>query len=147
MFKREKVGEDILFDMEKNLRKNAFDEDTRKTNEKIEAMNLLEKAASNFESVGKMKEAEAVTRIIEYVSTLKPKLAMDSKQQVKNMEETGTQWPRESFPVEDGDPEDKEAKLYEEYLKNPEIAADIKVEEDPEDMSKQEFAALSKLWE
>ena len=115
MFKREVIGEDILFDMEDNLRKNAFIEETQKTNQRIEAMELLAKAASNFEATGKRKEAEAVTRVIEYVST--PKIAkekdMTPDEQVKNMEETGTQWSKEAF---NGNPEEEEDRLYEEYL-------------------------------
>ena len=144
MFERKKVGEDILFEMEDNLRKNAFIEETAKTSQRIEAMELLTKAASNFEQTGHIKEAEAVTRIVEFVANKKPESA---KKQVENMKETGTQWPKESFAVIDGNPEDEEDKLYEEYMNNPEIAAAVRVGDDEDSLSKHEMAAIAKLWE
>jgi hypothetical protein len=150
MFKREKVGEDILFEMEKNLQKNAFIAETQKTNQRIEAIELLTKAANNFETVGKTKEAEAITRIVEFVATKKPekKAEMTPEQQVENLEETGTQWPRDAFNAIDGDPQDEEDKLYQEYMNDPDIAAEIRVseEDDGDQLNNQEIAALAKLW-
>lgn len=146
MFKREKIGEDILFEMEKNLRKNAFIEDTQKTNQRIEAMELLERAANNFEAIGKIAEAEAVTRIIEFVGTKKPEKPMSPEQQVKNMEETGTQFPLDMFAAIDGNPTEEEDKLFEEYM-NMGLGEEIRVSEASDDeLNDHELAALKRLW-
>jgi len=68
MWEHPKIGDDLLIDMENILRKNAFVEETQKTNERIEVLELLSTAAQNFEIVGKNKEAEAITRVIEFVA-------------------------------------------------------------------------------
>jgi len=144
MFKREKVGEDILFEMEKNLRKNAFIEDTRKTNERIEAMSLLEKAANNFEAVGKIAEAEAVTRIIEFVATKKAEKSEKSspEKQVKNMKETGTQFPLEMFALDGVVDDEEEAYLNE--VNPPKV--ELRVSEASDELDDYELEDLKNLW-
>lgn len=146
MFKREKVGEDILFEMEKNLRRNAFIEDTQKTNERIEAMELLEKAANNFEAVGKISEAEAVTRIIEFVATKKAEKVEKiptPEQQVENMKSTGTQFGLEMFEVEDGIIDDEE-EAYLNEVNPPKV--EFRVSEASDDLDSSELEELKNLW-
>lgn len=132
MFKRDVIGEEeILLEMDKHLRRNAFIEDTRNTNQRIEAIELLQIAANNFESIGRIKEAEAVTRIIEFVAT--------PKQQVENIKETGTQWPKESFPTDDDTTEEEDA-LFKEYIESG-------LGDEDEKLDDSEFVALKKLWD
>lgn len=135
MFRREKVGEDILLEMEANLISNAFAQDTKLENEKLQVLELLEKAASSFEKARKPKEAEAITKIIEFVADPPEEI----EKQVENLKETGTQFSKEEY---------NEDKLYEEYLKDPDILDEISVDEDNEEdnINEKELAALKHLW-
>lgn len=65
MFQRDRVTEDILVEMEKNLKKNAFEQKTQRLNKRSMALKLLNKAATNFEQAGLPNEAEAVVRVME----------------------------------------------------------------------------------
>lgn len=93
MFEREKVGEDILIEMEKNLRRNAFEEDVRQDQERLEAVSLLHKAAECFEASGLVNEAEAVTRVAQFVVIQKDKATEDltPEKEVENLKQHGHQ--------------------------------------------------------
>jgi len=93
MFERDKIGEEILIDMDKNLRRNAFKEDTRRDQERLQAVTLLHKAAECFENSGLPKEAEAITRVAQFVVVQKDKATegLTPKKEVENLKQHGHQ--------------------------------------------------------
>ena len=137
MFKREVIGEDIFDDMEDNLRKNAFVELSGKTNRKIQAIELLEKAASNFELAGRIKESEVITRIIEHVASSKP---LPEKRVIKDV-------PKELLTLKNAEIENR---LYKEYIEQ--NSGDyISVDEndctkDAGNLTNHELAAIKHMW-
>lgn len=86
MFKNEKVGEEILEEMLNNLRLNACEQKTIKLNRRIDALNLLNKAATNLENAGLYKEAEAIVRTMEIAAEEK---LPSVKQQVQYLKDYG----------------------------------------------------------
>ena len=68
MFNQKSSENEIYAEMEKQLYKNAFIEDSEDSRTKLEAIKLLTFAADKFEQSGMVKESELVTRIAEFVS-------------------------------------------------------------------------------
>lgn len=120
MFKRQKVGEEILEEMFHNLQRNNYEQKTVKLNKRIEALNLLNKAAINLESAGLHKEAEAIIRTMEMASEEKPPTV---KEQVQNLKDYG-------MPLKPTDAQKAEDVLYDEYMQDPEVAIEVAVDED-----------------
>jgi len=136
MFKRKAIDENILVEMEKNLYKNAFIEDTRQNNEKVRAIGLLINAAENFEKSGLLKEAEAVTRIIESVVNDPATSGLTPEKEVKNLETIGIPLNLTDAAKVDDEISKEEDELYELLMKNPEVAKKVSIiidEEDDED--------------
>lgn len=151
MFKRETIDESILVEMEKNLYKNAFVEDTRQQNEKVKAIGLLVTAAENFEKSGLFKEAEAVTRIIESVANDPATTGLTPEKQVANLETTGT--PLNLTDAAKADDEEEASKeedeLYELLMNNPEVAKKVSIMVDDENDDEpfySEMDDLQKMW-
>ena len=126
MFKRQKVGEEILEEMFHNLQRNNYEQKTVKLNKRIEALDLLNKAAINLESAGLHKEAEAIIRTMEMAAEEKPPTIKKSPtiaEQVQNLKEYG-------MPLEPTDAQKAEDTLYAEYMRDPEVAIEVAVDED-----------------
>lgn len=120
MFKREKVGEEILEEMFRNLQRNTYEQKTVKLNKRIEALDLLNKAAVNLENAGLHKEAEAIIRTMEMAAEEKsPSIA----KQVQNLKDYG-------MPLEPTDVSKAEDVLYNEYMQDPDVAMEVAVDED-----------------
>ena len=120
MFKRQKVGEEILEEMFHNLQRNNYEQKTVKLNKRIEALDLLNKAAINLESAGLHKEAEAIIRTMEMAAEEKPPTV---KEQVQNLKNYG-------MPLKPTDAQRAEDTLYNEYMQDPEVAIEVAVDED-----------------
>ena len=120
MFKRQKVGEEILEEMFHNLQRNNYEQKTVKLNKRIEALDLLNKAAINLESAGLHKEAEAIIRTMEMAAEEKPPTV---KEQVQNLKDYG-------MPLKPTDAQKAEDTLYAEYMRDPEVAIEVAVDED-----------------
>ena len=150
MFERDIVDEEILLEMEKNLLKNAFIEDTRENDSRVKAIGLLINAAENFERSGLFKEAEAITRVAEHVATDPATKGLTSEKQVHNLETTGIplNLPKE-VATNSADDSDKEDDLYEVLMSDPDIAGKVSILIDDEDEDQKytnEFAELAKMW-
>lgn len=135
MFQRDRVTEDILVEMEKNLKKNAFEQKTQRLNKRSMALKLLNKAATNFEQAGLPNEAEAVVRVMEiaaddrnvekYVKSLKEHGMMeppsDKNASIDDDDELWELWQQEQQEQEDdltsmrSSWSDEEKQLDEEY--------------------------------
>ena len=120
MFKRQKVGEEILEEMFHNLQRNNYEQKTVKLNKRIEALDLLNKAAINLESAGLHKEAEAIIRTMEMAAEEKSPTV---KEQVQNLKDYG-------MPLKPTDAQKAEDTLYNEYMQDPEVAIEVAVDED-----------------
>lgn len=81
------IGEELVAEMEKNLRKNAYVRETSYDYKKVEAIELLASAAQDFENTGLTKEAEAITRVVEYISNHKPERKLAVKKAQLSQEE------------------------------------------------------------
>lgn len=68
MFSTKSSSSEIFENMELNLRKNAFEQDSVNDNLKKEAIELLNIAADRLERDNLIKHAEIITKIAEYVS-------------------------------------------------------------------------------
>lgn len=117
MFKNEKVGEEILEEMLNNLRLNACEQKTIKLNRRIDALNLLNKAATNLENAGLYKEAEAIVRTMEIAAEEK---SPSVKQQVQYLKDYG-------MPLK---PTDTQKSEDNEYMQDPEVAIEVAVDEE-----------------
>lgn len=117
MFKNEKVGEEILEEMLNNLRLNACEQKTIKLNRRIDALNLLNKAATNLENAGLYKEAEAIVRTMEIAAEEK---SPSVKQQVQYLKDYG-------MPLK---PTDTQKAEDNEYMQDPEVAIEVAVDEE-----------------
>lgn len=109
--------DDILVEMDKNLRKNAFEQKTSRANSRLQALELLNKAANIFENAGLTKEADAIVRIMEIAQTEKPVLRLAKKAQIESEIEV----------EEEETPE--ESRLYEMLMSDPNIALEVAVDE------------------
>ena len=109
--------DDILVEMDKNLRKNAFEQKTSRANSRLQALELLNKAANIFENAGLTKEADAIVRIMEIAQTEKPVLRLAKKAQIESEIEV----------EEEETPE--ESRLYELLMSDPNIALEVAVDE------------------
>lgn len=134
MFEREKIGEEILIEMDKNLRKNAFEDDVRRDRERLEAVSLLHKAAECFEQSGLANEAEAITRVAQFVVIAKDPATegLTPRKEVDNLKQHGHQL---NLPTEIAS-----------TAKKPEYEDEAAVECGDEDDA-DDFGELKNLWE
>jgi hypothetical protein len=149
MFQRDRVTEDILVEMEKNLKKNAFEQKTQRLNKRSMALKLLNKAATNFEQAGLLNESEAVVRVMEiaaddsnvekYLKSLKEHDMMESPSDKSEIE------------IEETEPSDKskieaeEDDLFEVLTSDPDVAEEIRVGETEDEPPTE--SELAMLWE
>jgi len=109
--------DEILVEMDKNLRKGAFEQKTSRANNRLQALKLLNKAADNFEKAGFTKEADAIVRMMEIAQIEKPVAKLAKKAQREpdiEIEETES-------------PEERE--LYELLMSDPNVALEVAVDE------------------
>ena len=143
MFERETIGEEILLEMEKHFRKNAFDKKAKRDADRVEGIELLNEAAKCFEEAGLTKEAEAITRLAEYAVTDRSTSNIDSAKAIANIKDHGHMLNladdadisvEEDFEEEFEEPA-AEGELLDEYLNDPEIAEEVafNVEEEDEE--------------
>jgi hypothetical protein len=109
--------DDILVEMDKNLRKNAFEQKTSRANSRLQALELLNKAANIFENAGLTKEADAIVRIMEIAQTEKPVSRLAKKAQIES-----------EIEVEEAETPE-ESRLYEMLMSDPNIALEVAVDE------------------
>lgn len=131
MWNNESVNfDDVLVEMEKNLRKSAYEEKTSRLRSRVEALQLLNKAADNFEKIGLIKEADAITRIVELAQNEKP---VSKKAEAEEIVE------EETSPEED--------KLYDALLEDPNVLEEITVDADGnEEEIVPSAELLAKMW-
>ena len=85
MFKKERVDESILEEMERNLYKNAS-EKVQNNQDHIKILEHLNSAAGLLEYEGLYKEAEEVTSLIEVVAKKKKEKDKEDKKKAKKKE-------------------------------------------------------------
>lgn len=135
MFERDKVTEDILVEMDKNLRKNVAEKKSERLTRRSEALKLLNKAATNFENLGLFNEAEAITRVMQLAAVEKPTV----KKQAKIIE------PLVSTDIE---VEEELDDVYDALMADENIAAEVVVGEDGEqEIETPSVETLTKMWE
>jgi hypothetical protein len=136
MWKNESINfDDVLVEMDKNLKKSAFEQKTDRTQKRLQALKLLNKAAENFEKAGLTKEADAIVRIMEIAQTDRPIPKIAKKAEI----ESEIDIEEESSPEEDA--------LYEELMRDPNIVEEVSVNENGDE---EEFVPsaelLSNMW-
>jgi hypothetical protein len=123
MFKQQKIGEEILVEMEKNIKKNAFEKRTKRLNKRAHAINLLNKAAIKFEESGMLKEAESIIKLMETASTEKPKVYKKAKKEEIKEEDS-------IIEINNEDEEKEEEDLYDSLMDDPNIAIKVNIDKD-----------------
>lgn len=124
MFKQQKIDEEILVEMEKNIKKNAFKKRTERLNKRAHAINLLNKAAIKFEESGMFKEAESIIKLMETASVEKPKVYKKAEKEEKIKEEDSI------IEINNDNEEEKEEDLYDSLMDDPNIAIKVNIDKD-----------------
>lgn len=140
MFERDRITENILVEMDKNIRRNAAKQKSEKLNRRSTALELLNKAAANFESLGLIHEAEAVTRVMQLAAVEKPPTV---KKQIQNLKQYGMQLAPADIEVEE-----ELDNAYDALMEDEKIAAEVVVGENgEEEIETPDAEALAKMWE
>jgi hypothetical protein len=137
MFEREVVGDEVFFEMQDNLKKIASEKASFRLSKRAEALNLLNKAAENLDSLGMNEFAESVIRIME-ISAIEKKQTIQKEAEVK---------------IEDGSDEflsdiqsKEEDELYDAYMLDPDVEIAVSVDDTGKDEvllpTKEQLASL-----
>ena len=135
MFLNNKVNFDELFsEMEYNLKKRASDQDTYRDRVKLQALELMLEASQDLEALGFQKVANSLVKISEesFEDEKEDLLTLSADQMVKNLEETGWEFPP------------PKAVKIESSTKLP--PADIEVSDTEEPLSEDELNGIKNLW-
>lgn len=112
-----------MFEMEHNLNKKAFANDSKRELELVRALEMISKAAASFEQRGMIKEAESLTTMLEVLSSNPDMNNLDEERMKNNLKAFGSPFVKEHIGKSDEDNifigeniEDAEDDLLQHYL-------------------------------